>query len=122
MSTQMPDLPRPKKLGILMPGLGAIASTLVAGVFAIQKGKADPVGSLTHMGRIRLGKLRNGISFLGFKSGCLFTLKRLIRRLNYLLNMMCLSNLRNLKIPYDILKGMIPLRIWGMNIMIFNGS
>ena len=56
MSTQMPDLPRPKKLGILMPGLGAIASTLVAGVFAIQKGKADPVGSLTQMGRIRLGK------------------------------------------------------------------
>jgi myo-inositol-1-phosphate synthase len=56
MSTQKRNLPRPKKLGILMPGLGAIASTLIAGVFAIQKGISLPVGSLTQMGRIRLGK------------------------------------------------------------------
>ncbi len=47
---------RPKKLGILMPGLGAIASTLIAGVYAIQKGISPPVGSLTQMGRLRLGK------------------------------------------------------------------
>ena len=44
------------KLGILMPGLGAVATTFVAGVMAIRKGIARPLGSLTQMGTIRLGK------------------------------------------------------------------
>ncbi|WP_205499946.1 inositol-3-phosphate synthase [Rufibacter psychrotolerans] len=44
------------RLGILMPGLGAVATTLIAGVEAIKKGFSQPVGSLTQMGRIRLGK------------------------------------------------------------------
>ncbi|RNI25714.1 inositol-3-phosphate synthase [Rufibacter latericius] len=44
------------RLGILMPGLGAVATTLIAGVEAIKKGLSQPVGSLTQMGRIRLGK------------------------------------------------------------------
>jgi myo-inositol-1-phosphate synthase len=44
------------KLGILMPGLGAVATTFVAGVTAIKKGIARPFGSLTQMGTIRLGK------------------------------------------------------------------
>ncbi len=44
------------KLGILMPGLGAVASTLIAGVEAVKKNLAQPVGSLTQMGNIRLGK------------------------------------------------------------------
>lgn len=44
------------KLGILMPGLGAVATTFVAGVMAIKKGIARPFGSLTQMGTIRLGK------------------------------------------------------------------
>ncbi len=44
------------KLGILMPGLGAVATTLIAGVESIKKGFSQPVGSLTQMGRIRLGK------------------------------------------------------------------
>ena len=44
------------KLGILMPGLGAVATTFIAGVMAIRKGIARPVGSLTQMGTIRLGK------------------------------------------------------------------
>ena len=44
------------KLGILMPGLGAVATTFVAGVIAIRKGIARPFGSLTQMGTIRLGK------------------------------------------------------------------
>ncbi len=44
------------KLGILMPGLGAVATTFVAGVSAIRKGIARPFGSLTQMGTIRLGK------------------------------------------------------------------
>lgn len=44
------------KLGILLVGLGAVSTTVVAGVEAIRKGTAQPVGSLTQMGTIRLGK------------------------------------------------------------------
>ncbi|KAA9332799.1 inositol-3-phosphate synthase [Adhaeribacter soli] len=44
------------KLGILIPGLGAVATTLIAGVEAVKKDLAQPVGSLTQMGNIRLGK------------------------------------------------------------------
>jgi myo-inositol-1-phosphate synthase len=44
------------KLGILVPGLGAVATTMIAGVESIKKGLAEPIGSLTQMGRLRLGK------------------------------------------------------------------
>jgi myo-inositol-1-phosphate synthase len=44
------------KLGILTPGMGAVASTFIAGVIAINKGLARPIGSVTQLGRIRLGK------------------------------------------------------------------
>ena len=44
------------KLGILIPGLGAVATTLIAGVEAVRQGLSKPIGSLTQMGNIRLGK------------------------------------------------------------------
>jgi myo-inositol-1-phosphate synthase len=44
------------KLAILTPGMGAVATTLYAGVFAVNKGIAQPIGSHTQMGKIRLGK------------------------------------------------------------------
>jgi myo-inositol-1-phosphate synthase len=44
------------KLGVLLPGLGAVATTFIAGVMAIRKGIARPFGSLTQLGTIRLGK------------------------------------------------------------------
>jgi len=44
------------KLGVLMPGLGAVATTFIAGVIAARKGIAKPIGSVTQMGTIRLGK------------------------------------------------------------------
>lgn len=44
------------KLGILLPGLGAVATTLIAGVYAVNKGISKPIGSTTQMGTIRLGK------------------------------------------------------------------
>jgi myo-inositol-1-phosphate synthase len=48
---------KPKgKLGILTPGMGAVATTFIAGVIAVRKGLAQPIGSLTQMGTIRLGK------------------------------------------------------------------
>ncbi len=44
------------KLGVLLPGMGAVASTFIAGVEAIRRRKAPPIGSLTQMGTVRLGK------------------------------------------------------------------
>ncbi|HEX2845889.1 MAG: inositol-3-phosphate synthase [Chitinophagaceae bacterium] len=44
------------KLGILTPGMGAVATTLMAGVIAINKGLSKPIGSVSQMGNIRLGK------------------------------------------------------------------
>ena len=44
------------KLGILLPGMGAVATTFIAGVEAIRRGISKPIGSLTQMGTIRLGK------------------------------------------------------------------
>ena len=44
------------KLGILIPGLGAVSTTFIAGVEAIKKKIAQPIGSLTQLGTIRLGK------------------------------------------------------------------
>src|ERR1700754_3165392 len=48
--------PAEGKLGVLLVGLGAVSTTFIAGVEAIKRGLADPVGSLTQMGTIRLGK------------------------------------------------------------------
>ena len=44
------------KLAVLLPGLGAVSTTLIAGVLLARKGLAAPVGSLTQTGTIRLGK------------------------------------------------------------------
>jgi myo-inositol-1-phosphate synthase len=44
------------KLGLLLPGLGAVGTTVIAGVESVRKGYALPIGSLTQMGTIRLGK------------------------------------------------------------------
>lgn len=44
------------KLGVLMPGLGAVATTFIAGVLSVTKGFSKPIGSVTQMGHIRLGK------------------------------------------------------------------
>jgi myo-inositol-1-phosphate synthase len=48
--------PAKGKLGILLPGMGAVATTVMAGVMNIRRGLARPIGSLTQMGTIRLGK------------------------------------------------------------------
>ena len=44
------------KLGVLLPGMGAVSTTFMAGVELVRKGQAQPVGSLTQLGTIRLGK------------------------------------------------------------------
>ena len=50
------------KLGVLLPGMGAVATTFVAGCMLARKGLARPFGSLTQMGTIRLGKRTEGRS------------------------------------------------------------
>ena len=44
------------KVGVLIPGMGAVASTFICGVIACNKGLSKPIGSMTQMGSIRLGK------------------------------------------------------------------
>jgi len=48
--------PATGKLGVMVVGLGAVATTMIAGVEAVRRGLAKPIGSLTQMGTIRLGK------------------------------------------------------------------
>src|ERR1700756_3323481 len=48
--------PATGKLGIMTAGMGAVCTTLIAGVEAVRQGLAKPIGSLTQMGTIRLGK------------------------------------------------------------------
>jgi len=52
--------PADGKLGILIPGMGAVTSTFIAGVEAIKLGLGLPIGSLTQMGTVRLGKRTEG--------------------------------------------------------------
>jgi myo-inositol-1-phosphate synthase len=56
MADQQQIQPASGKLGVLTPGMGAVASTFIAGVVAIRKGLRLPIGSMTQMGHIRLGK------------------------------------------------------------------
>jgi len=55
--TNAKNIEKPEgKLGIMLVGLGAVSTTTIAGVLAIRRGLAKPIGSLTQMGTIRLGK------------------------------------------------------------------
>src|ERR1700682_1246160 len=62
MSTPIDIAPARGKLGVLLVGLGAVSTTTIAGVIAIRKGFAKPIGSLTQMGTVRLGKRTEGRS------------------------------------------------------------
>jgi myo-inositol-1-phosphate synthase len=62
VSTPVAIAPARGKLGILLVGLGAVSTTTIAGVLAIRKGFATPIGSLTQMGTVRLGKRTEGRS------------------------------------------------------------
>jgi len=52
--------PADGKLGILIPGIGAVSTTFMAGVEAVKRGLGAPIGSLTQLGTIRLGKRTEG--------------------------------------------------------------
>jgi len=55
-----PIAPAEGRLGVLLPGLGAVATTFIAGVEAVRRGFGRPIGSLTQLGHIRLGKRTEG--------------------------------------------------------------
>src|SRR5436305_1996793 len=48
--------PASGRLGVLIPGMGAVTTTFIAGIGAIKRKLAKPIGSLTQMSTIRLGK------------------------------------------------------------------
>jgi myo-inositol-1-phosphate synthase len=52
--------PADGKLGVLLVGLGAVSTTTIAGILAVRRGIARPIGSLTQIGTIRLGKRTEG--------------------------------------------------------------
>ena len=56
MNTRTDIRPADGKLGVLLPGLGAVATTFIAGVESVRRGLAKPIGSVTQMQTIRLGK------------------------------------------------------------------
>lgn len=56
MTNEVNVQPASGRLGILTPGLGAVATTFIAGTIAIRKGLGKPIGSYSQMGTIRLGK------------------------------------------------------------------
>src|ERR671919_190373 len=62
MPTGIEIAPPRGRMGILLVGLGAVSTTTIAGVLAVRKGFAQPIGSLTQMGTIRLGKRTEGRS------------------------------------------------------------
>ena len=62
MTPPLDIAPARGKLGVLLVGLGAVSTTTIAGVIAIRKGIAPPIGSLTQMGTLRLGKRSDGRS------------------------------------------------------------
>jgi myo-inositol-1-phosphate synthase len=62
VKTPLEIAPATGKLGILLVGLGAVSTTVIAGVHAIRKKLAPPIGSLTELGTIRLGKRTEGRS------------------------------------------------------------
>ncbi|MGA2272110.1 MAG: inositol-3-phosphate synthase [Bryobacteraceae bacterium] len=54
--------PAEGKLGVLIPGMGAVTTTFIAGLEAIKRGTGKPIGSLTQLGTVRLGKRTEGRS------------------------------------------------------------
>src|ERR1051325_8855524 len=62
MPTPVEIAPARGKLGVVLVGLGAVSTTTIAGVLAIRTGLAKPIGSLTQMGAVRLGKRTEGRS------------------------------------------------------------
>ncbi len=56
MANKQTIRPAAGRVGVLLPGMGAVATTFIAGVEAVNAGLSKPIGSLTQMGTIRLGK------------------------------------------------------------------
>jgi myo-inositol-1-phosphate synthase len=62
VTTRTPPAPADGTLGVLTVGLGAVATTFIAGVELMRKGLAEPIGTLTEMATVRLGRRDDGSS------------------------------------------------------------
>jgi myo-inositol-1-phosphate synthase len=62
VTTGLSIAPAGGKVGVLLVGLGAVSTTTIAGIIAVRRGLAKPIGSLTQMGTVRLGKRTEGRS------------------------------------------------------------
>ena len=62
MSEPRQIAPATGKLGVLLPGLGAVSSTLLAGVETAKQTGEAPIGSITQMAKIRLGSRGDGVN------------------------------------------------------------
>src|SRR5207253_3431547 len=62
MPTPVDIAPARGRLGVMLVGMGAVSTTTIAGVLAVRNGIAKPIGSLTQMGTVRLGKRTEGRS------------------------------------------------------------
>jgi len=62
VTTGLSIAPAKGRLGVLLVGLGAVSTTTIAGVVAVRRGLAKPIGALTQMGTVRLGKRTDGRS------------------------------------------------------------
>ena len=60
MTEKLSIAPASGRLGVLTPGLGAVATTFIAGVIAARRGLAVPIGSVSQMAHIRLGRREEG--------------------------------------------------------------
>ena len=60
MTEKLSIAPASGRLGVLTPGLGAVATTFIAGVIAARQGLAVPIGSVSQMAHIRLGRRNEG--------------------------------------------------------------
>ena len=54
--THIPIAKADGRLGVLLPGLGAVATTYIAGIMAYRQGRGRPIGSIAELSHIRLGK------------------------------------------------------------------
>jgi len=74
----MEKMKNSERLGVLIPGMGAVASTFICGIISCNKGLSKPIGSMTQMGSIRLGKRTEDRSPIIKDFAPLFDMKNLV--------------------------------------------
>jgi myo-inositol-1-phosphate synthase len=118
MTSRNGAAPATGKLGVLLPGMGAVATTFIAGVEAVRRGISQPIGSLTQLAHIRLGKRTDGRNPLIHEFVPLATLDNLVfggwdpipdNAYESALNAGVLNKWEHIEPIADFLKGIVPM-------------